>query len=197
MTSGIPTKYKNIRFRSRLEARWAAFFDRCKWRWSYEPLDLPGYIPDFLLHVSKGDLLIEVKPTRPLDDFESVIHKIIKSGWRGPVAILCGTWDEDSMFSVRVGFGTPYIIDEPELSDMGGAEGYWGDVALVECANCDGPALMHAVDWPTCLCCGFSGKNSPDDIPPESWVKLRVLSYNLRELWWAEAGNDVQWKPRK
>ena len=33
----VETFYKGYRFRSRLEARWAAFFDLCKWRWEYEP----------------------------------------------------------------------------------------------------------------------------------------------------------------
>ena len=46
----IKTKYKNIKFRSRLEARWAAFFDLLKWDWEYEPIDCSGWIPDFVLY---------------------------------------------------------------------------------------------------------------------------------------------------
>lgn len=51
----IETEYKGYRFRSRLEARWAVFFDACGVKWEYEPegYDLGGglyYIPDFLLH---------------------------------------------------------------------------------------------------------------------------------------------------
>jgi hypothetical protein len=34
--TGIPTVYAGIEFRSRLEARWAAFFDRIQLRWTYE-----------------------------------------------------------------------------------------------------------------------------------------------------------------
>ena len=45
--ANIPTKYNGINFRSRLEARWAAFFDQLKWEWEYEPIDLNGWIPDF------------------------------------------------------------------------------------------------------------------------------------------------------
>jgi len=64
--------YAGVQFRSRLEARWAAFFDLLGWKWEYEPFDLQGYIPDFLLHVPKyagvcwlttDTLLVEVKPT--------------------------------------------------------------------------------------------------------------------------------------
>ena len=45
--TGIPTMYDGYRFRSRLEARWAAFFDLAGWEWKYEPIDLDGWIPDF------------------------------------------------------------------------------------------------------------------------------------------------------
>ncbi len=55
----IPTVYKGIEFRSRLEATWAAFFDQMGWRWEYEPFDMDGWLPDFVL---EGSLLIEVKP---------------------------------------------------------------------------------------------------------------------------------------
>ena len=33
----IETEYKGYRFRSRLEARWAVFFDACGVSWEYEP----------------------------------------------------------------------------------------------------------------------------------------------------------------
>ena len=48
----IETKYKGYRFRSRLEARWAVFFDALGLQWEYEPegydLGEAGwYLPDF------------------------------------------------------------------------------------------------------------------------------------------------------
>lgn len=54
MTTAIPTAYGGVNFRSRLEARWAAMFDLLGWRWEYEPLDLDGYIPDFLVRGVPG-----------------------------------------------------------------------------------------------------------------------------------------------
>ncbi len=57
----IPTTYAGVNFRSRLEARWAAFFDLCGWKWDYEPFDLDGWAPDFLLK-GKVKALVEVKP---------------------------------------------------------------------------------------------------------------------------------------
>ena len=57
-----PTLYNGTRFRSRLEARWAAFFDQAGWRWEYEPLDLRGWVPDFLLIGRMRTIPVEVKP---------------------------------------------------------------------------------------------------------------------------------------
>lgn len=50
----IETTYKGYRFRSRLEARWAVFFDHLGLRWEYEPegFELGGgvrYLPDFYI----------------------------------------------------------------------------------------------------------------------------------------------------
>jgi hypothetical protein len=61
--AAIPTLYNGVQFRSRLEARWAAFFDLCKWKWEYEPIDLNGWIPDFRVVARFGaPYLCEVKP---------------------------------------------------------------------------------------------------------------------------------------
>jgi hypothetical protein len=61
----IQTVYRGYRFRSRLEARWAVFFDALTLTWQYEPegFVLPdgrGYLPDF--HVNDIGWL-EIKPT--------------------------------------------------------------------------------------------------------------------------------------
>lgn len=60
----IETQYKGYRFRSRLEARWAVFFDYLEIKWLYEPEgfelgDGLYYLPDFYL--PDLDLWIEVK----------------------------------------------------------------------------------------------------------------------------------------
>ncbi|MGH6774765.1 hypothetical protein [Brucella tritici] len=58
----IPTEYAGVNFRSRTEARWAAFFDLVGLKWDYEPFDLEGWAPDFLLRTSLTNVLVEVKP---------------------------------------------------------------------------------------------------------------------------------------
>lgn len=61
----IQTKYRGHHFRSRLEARWAVFFDAANMRWKYEPegFDVEGvwYLPDFFL--PDLDCYFEVKGT--------------------------------------------------------------------------------------------------------------------------------------
>ena len=65
----IETVYNGYRFRSRLEARWAVFFDALGWEFEYEKegfeLGKAGrYLPDF--HLVKSDIWVEVKPNRQL-----------------------------------------------------------------------------------------------------------------------------------
>lgn len=67
----IETSYKGYRFRSRLEARWAVFFDALGLRWHYElegfNFDELCYLPDFYL--PDWDVYLEVKPDMPTNDF--------------------------------------------------------------------------------------------------------------------------------
>lgn len=51
--------YAGVTFRSQLEACWASFFDLAGMPWEYEPVQMPGWIPDFRLF---GQFLCEVKP---------------------------------------------------------------------------------------------------------------------------------------
>ena len=75
--AAIPTVYADVQFRSRLEARWACFFDLLGWRWEYEPFDLNGWIPDFVLRGATHDHLIEVKPA--LDQYADAYDKAQKA----------------------------------------------------------------------------------------------------------------------
>lgn len=66
--AAIPTVYRGRQYRSRLEAKWAAFFDLIGWRHEYEPFDLGSWSPDFLIHCAGGRrLLVEVKPLQEFD----------------------------------------------------------------------------------------------------------------------------------
>jgi hypothetical protein len=84
---GIPTKYADVKFRSRIEARWASMFDFLGWEWSYEPIDLDGYIPDFMLWFNRP-LLVEIKSAVSLSDYWSATTKIDLSGWEHEAIVL-------------------------------------------------------------------------------------------------------------
>ena len=64
--AAIPTLYRGRQYRSRLEARWAAFFDELGWTFEYEPFDLGKWSPDFML-VGQYNVLVEVKPITEYD----------------------------------------------------------------------------------------------------------------------------------
>jgi len=85
-----PTKYAGVQFRSRLEARWAAFFDLKGWSWEYEPLDLKSWSPDFYVTAQdpvesfKG--FAEVKPFVRSSQFDT--QKMLNAC--GEESLLCG-----------------------------------------------------------------------------------------------------------
>ncbi len=67
MIKAIDTIYNGYKFRSRLEARWAVFFDALHIKWEYEAegyilSDGTHYLPDFWLPTFSGGLHVEVKP---------------------------------------------------------------------------------------------------------------------------------------
>lgn len=86
----IETRYAGCRFRSRLEARWAVFFDRLGIQWEYEPQGYqigpsgwnsgPGfgprpYLPDFWL--PQESLWAEVKGSEDDLDHTLILHAVI------------------------------------------------------------------------------------------------------------------------
>ena len=73
----IQTKYNGYHFRSRLEARWAVFFDSIgiKWKYENEGYELSNgmrYLPDFEIY-EKNNLIayVEVKGREPTHDDKS------------------------------------------------------------------------------------------------------------------------------
>jgi hypothetical protein len=91
----IETEYAGCRFRSRLEARWAVFFDTLGIKWRYEPqgYELPSgrYLPDFMVSASllgaHDEIYTEVKGS--LNHFEFV--RLVKAAIELP-PISGGPW---------------------------------------------------------------------------------------------------------
>lgn len=172
---GIPTRYNGIQFRSRLEAKWAAFFDLCGWRWEYEPLDMDGYIPDFVLLFSQP-LLVEVKPAFTLEEMRTHTGKIELSGW-DKEALIVGNAPIRNICDYSLGL----LWERDAYADP------WSDALFFDCPKCRQLSLYHmAGSWwcraqgcyrALCMTCEKLGRHSIDPT-----------------AFWREAGNETQWK---
>lgn len=129
----IETRYRGQRFRSRLEARWAVFFDTLAVRWVYEPegFDLDGlwYLPDFWL----PDLgwWAEIKPELGMGDrfYMPEVHKVMAlANHTGRRAFLLEGWFDP----LEVDAGGGYVVGMPDWDryDLGGN---WA--ACLECGD--------------------------------------------------------------
>ncbi len=92
MIKAIETEYKGYRFRSRLEARWAVFFDTLDIAWEYEKegydLGEAGwYLPDFWL--PELGIWIEIKGQNPTKE-EELKARMLCEGTKHDVGILSG-----------------------------------------------------------------------------------------------------------
>ena len=90
----IETSYSGYRFRSRLEARWAVFFDALDMPYEYEKegFKLPSgwFLPDFWL--PEQNLWVEIKPYKlGLEDKEVSLAYELYEASDNDVAILMGT----------------------------------------------------------------------------------------------------------
>jgi len=87
----IETFYKGYHFRSRLEARWAVFFDalNVQYRYEWEGYDLGGaghYLPDYWL--PEQQLFVEIKGVDPFDVPHTEMDKI--EALRGRIVLFGG-----------------------------------------------------------------------------------------------------------
>lgn len=184
---GIPTHYRGLTFRSRIEARWAVMFDKLGWPWEYEPLDLDGYIPDFVLQLHRP-LLVEVRHEMTTIELERHTDKIERSGWQHEAIILGatpllpsgGSWN-----LAGAGFGLmgekPYreSDDDPELVR------WWADAVLFRCRECGRNSLLHSdASW-TCRTSGCASHGGDHHVGE--------IDFDL-EAAWRSAHNPTAWR---
>ena len=115
MTTAIQTRYAGCYFRSRIEARWARFFDALGIQWEYEPqgFDLPSgrYLPDFQLIIGGERVWWEVKGARPTEDeMQSLFDLAVET--RQIAYIAWGSVPRD-------------YLDDPRISDAMGNRVRW------------------------------------------------------------------------
>ena len=175
MSPGIPTKYRGVQMRSRIEAAHAAFFDECGWDWEYEPFDLEGYIPDFLIKFKTHPLLVEVKSSEfDYTGLSDHTPKIDNSSWaRNAIILGCGPMEVERVAPV-IGLMRQ---SEPYLSG-------WDVGIFYRCAACKRLGVYHQCGFWDCPNCG--GYDGDHLLLPVEVGEARLL--------WTEAKNKVQWK---
>lgn len=174
-----PTRYKEQVFRSRLEARWAAFFDLLGWPYVYEPFDLDNYIPDFILKFYEP-LLVEVKPEVRLEDLKQYADKIVKSGWDKESLIVGADFLEYEGFKVigLLGQTGPWRGEKYEDGP------YFQAGVLFRCTNCGQPSIYHLEEsWH----CRVNGCYDGDHY---------LSPFEEAEHFWALAHEKTRWCPR-
>lgn len=197
--SAIPTTYRGTNFRSRLEAKWAAFFDLVGWRWTYEPIDADGYIPDFLIH-GPSPFYVEVGPCVGLPDY---VEKAKKADDRAHLlrldVLVVGVSPISPLPTTHYGYRAPALT-----------AGFLGEF------HDDSHFDSHDVDCEPGLPCdhvGYAWGAGVWAVEKELAVFHDVMSYGRRPFgggdpshpkalceasWlegaWASASNDTQWR---
>ena len=175
----IPTRYAGVNFRSMLESRWAAFFDAMQWRWLYEPQELGGYIPDFVLTFERP-ILVEVKPEYSFEALGSHFSKIRKSGWLGRAMVV-------GVAPIRHGYNDNEMAIgsiECEESALGDDETVGRDVArLTECTECKRHSMVVLWGAWSCLLCGYYDGDHG----------FHVVEHGRVEDIWRRSSSCVQW----
>ena len=114
----IPTRYNGYLFRSRLEARWAVFFDALKIEYQYEPegfqLAAGWYLPDFFLPQVK--LYAEAKPLDPDPVALAKGHELCRRSGKG-VLFLIGPPDF-RVYPVLEFYKDGFLNDQTLLLDI-------------------------------------------------------------------------------
>lgn len=139
----IPTIYNGVKFRSRLEARWALFFDLCKIEWEYEKegyqLTTGWYVPDFWIPSMK--IWVEVKPPGIRCPHAMALHDETTF----PVLVTCGLPDQG---------GTVYLTDSGDSSGGFSEQDVyaWGTHkdSIVLAINDVQPMGLFNSDWTPC-----------------------------------------------
>lgn len=188
---GIPTTYRSTRFRSRLEARWATFFDLIRWPWVYEPFDTDDWIPDFLVR-GAFPFLVEVGPCATAAEY---VDKGEKARSAYPTARRVLASDDDVAVLHVAERWTLIVGITPVYEEAGWASTAAGFWAIDGAGDSDAAAT-----WYYCDECGILGLESPDHggylRPCGHVVPTRPATGSPLFDLWADAGNRVQWRSR-
>lgn len=186
-----PTLYNGITFRSILEARWAAFFDLVGWKYQYEPFEIGGRLPDFILYCSGSgynfkQVIAEVKPEAFCND---EFYKSLCKSYKGyPAMILVLNENPFSVMEER----TVKLGNEVDMySDVSAAETLHIDPMCMKCVN---DFSSYYMMWDGVMEGTVQRKDFIIVSSENSRYSEKEMDYRELLALWKEAGNRVQFK---
>lgn len=178
----IETEYNGYRFRSRLEARWAVFFDTAGIPYEYEPEgfeldDGTKYLPDFYLPAF--ELYVEIKPTvsGPLCRSEQV------KGWEDK----CRRFRDSTGKAILIKYGDP-------------AENLWGELFAWEYGESGGGTFEERAqfvpvgEWgnPEVIVMTFAGRDHSICVTPDMRENKKVVCASMfMDYYWDDAAYAI------
>ncbi len=201
----IPTNYRGVAMRSRLEARWASMLDALQWPWEYEPDLQAGFvIPDFLLPRFTHAVLLECKPAltpAELTDYRRALIGKLKDWLQDDVLREIQELDEDPTSPIEL---TDQAIDDLTRIECGNnPRGRSRRVLVVgPCLHVDNNIVTIDGEHGFCLCCDHG---LPTHIGLATMLETPCLLCGQDATAWAapvtmlaawrESQNAAQWKP--
>lgn len=185
MRGSIETEYAGHLFRSRLEAKWAAFFDVHDLRWEYEPFDLNGWIPDFLLMGPEISIIADVKPIMHRHEFEERAREL--KPWiitdPAPLTSMCVILGATPLLPWSSPMGDPAA---GLMSQDDGTDGWDGDIkwdlaSWIICGECEHLGLVKLPGTPKIVPCGHHPRSG-------KWPEYHQLKWA-----WGMAHGATRW----
>lgn len=149
----IPTEYNGIKFRSKLEAKYAKAFDSLGIPWLYEEVgfefdDGIKYCPDFYLPDSKQ--FFEVKGLM----FDLDRHKIENLALNGETIIVGDPRGNLKIYDNTGWYGIKGIAKDGEFTANEFLDYFPLDGAFCRCIKCGSFFFFSPCDYFGCRCCG-------------------------------------------
>ncbi len=191
LVRAIETVYNHYRFRSRIEARWAVFFDALGIPYEYEKegyeLDGVGYLPDFWL--PKQGYFIEIKGAVPTqEEHEKALKLAQQSGHK--VALLEGEIPVPSK-EAYTPFATVYRPSDASVWTFGPLY-LWA-----ECPHCRKIELLPEGildEWASCDCLKTLFLAFDKNVETESITRLADESeeqFKAHTEWWLDKYREM------
>jgi len=160
----IPTTYRNIEYRSKLEANWAEWLYNHGFNTQYEKRKFKlerniWYLPDFYIPETKT--FIEVKGN--LERLHKPFQLVQELKRECPE-----TWPDGGTMLLLAGpkIGAFYNIEQP----------YYMGLKVIHCKNCNVSSIITEYGSQKCRYCGSKDWNSTEPIPvsqkPLKWLLL-------------------------